>query len=418
MDVKRIAAFFMIVVLGFALIGWTSPGLLKDLRLGLDLKGGFEILYIATPIDESQSLSHEVLREAARSLEKRANKNGAEEPEVLPEGNDRIRVRIAGVTDQEKIRNILKEPASLTFRSYDGTVELRGNDFVENGAKVQFDPQTNSPIISIELKDKDKFYEVTTRIAGYGYPNNVLGIYLNDEEISSPSVNFGINSSSATITGRYTLKEANELAGTINLGALPVKLTEKYTQVVDATLGQSSLEKTIRAAIIGSILILIAMMGIYRLPGVVASITIISFIWLLLLAMYWMNATLTLPGIAAFVLGVGMAVDANIITYERIKDELRSGKSILSALKSGSQSSFRTVMDANTTTLIAGAVLFFVPLGSGAIKGFGLTLMAGIVVSIVTNVFLSRFLLNLLVRGLKIKRVGLFGVKEADVNEL
>src|SRR5690606_15551751 len=143
-----------------------------------------------------------------------------------------------------------------------------------------------------------------------------LGIYLNDEQISAPNVDTPINSNEAVITGRFTLAEAQELAGTINLGALPVKLTEKYTQVVDATLGQSSLERTVTAGLVGTLLVLIAMIGIYRIPGIVASITIVTFIWLLLLIMHWMNATLTLPGIAGFVLGIGMAVDANIITYE------------------------------------------------------------------------------------------------------
>jgi preprotein translocase subunit SecD len=416
MDFKRIIAFFLIVVCGFGLIAWTSPKIMKETRLGLDLKGGFEILYVASPIDETQTLTPDVLREAARSLEKRANGNGAEEPEVLPEGNDRIRVRIAGVTDQEKIRQILKEPANLTFRDYQGNIQLRGNDFVENGASVQFDPNTNAPIIGIKLKSKDKFYEITSKIAQIPYPNNVLAIWLNEEILYSPSVRAGINSSEAIIEGGYTLTEAKELAGTINLGALPVNLTEKYTQVVDATLGQSSLTATVTAGLIGTLLVLLAMTGIYRVPGMIASITIVIFIWLLLLVMYWMNATLTLPGIAGFVLGVGMAVDANIITYERIRDELRVGKSMLSAVKSGSASSFRTVMDANVTTLIAGIVLYI--LGSGAIQGFALTLMIGIVISILTNVFLSRFLLNLLVRGTKMTKVGYFGVKEADVREL
>jgi preprotein translocase subunit SecD len=323
MDFKRIIAFFLIVVCGFGLIAWTSPKIMKETRLGLDLKGGFEILYVASPIDETQTLTPDVLREAARSLEKRANGNGAEEPEVLPEGNDRIRVRIAGVTDQEKIRQILKEPANLTFRDYQGNIQLRGNDFVENGASVQFDPNTNAPIIGIKLKSKDKFYEITSKIAQIPYPNNVLAIWLNEEILYSPSVRAGINSSEAIIEGGYTLTEAKELAGTINLGALPVNLTEKYTQVVDATLGQSSLTATVTAGLIGTLLVLLAMSAIYRVPGMIASITIVIFIWLLLLVMYWMNATLTLPGIAGFVLGVGMAVDANIITYERIRDEIR-----------------------------------------------------------------------------------------------
>lgn len=416
MDFKRFGAFLLIIILGLGLIAWTTPDLLRGVRLGLDLKGGFEVLYIVEPIDETQKLTHDVLLEAARSIEERANKNGAEEPEVTPEGKDRIRVKIAGVTDPEKIRETLKEPANLTFRSSDGTIELRGNDFVENAASVQFDQTTQEPIISIKLKSQDKFYEITKRISQKPNPDNVLEIWLNEEMLYSPRVSQGINSDQATIEGGYTITEARQLAATINLGALPVKLTEKYAQVVDATLGKAALDKTVMAAIIGCLLVLISMVAIYRVPGIVASFTIISFIWLLLFFFHWMNATLTLPGIAGFVLGIGMAVDANIITYERIKDELRSGKSMLSSVRAGSNSSLRTVIDANVTTLIAGIVLFY--MGSGAIKGFALVLIIGIVVSMFTNVFLSRILLNLLVRGLKLKNVRYFAVKEADVREL
>jgi preprotein translocase subunit SecD len=416
MDFKRFGSFLLIIVLGFGLIAWTTPNLLRDVRLGLDLKGGFEVLYIVEPIDETQELTHEVLIEAARSIEDRANKNGAEEPEVTPEGKDRIRVKIAGVTDPVKIRETLKEPAYLTFRSSGGTIELRGDDFVENAASIQFQQTTQEPIISIELKSKEKFNEITKRISQKPAPDNVLQIWLNEEMLYSPSVRVPINSNKAIIEGGYTVAEAKKLAATINLGALPVKLTEKYAQVVDATLGKAALDKTVMAGLIGCLLVLISMAAIYRLPGIVASFTIISFIWLLLFFFHWMNATLTLPGIAGFVLGIGMAVDANIITYERIKDELRSGKSLLSAVRSGSNSSLRTVIDANVTTLIAGIVLFY--MGSGAIKGFALVLIIGIVVSMFTNVFLSRILLNYLVRGLKIKNVRLFGVKEADIREL
>src|SRR5690554_3279587 len=180
MDFKRFGSFLLIVILGFGLMAWTTPNLLDGVRLGLDLKGGFEVLYTVEPIDETQELTKTVLLEAARSIEDRANKNGAEEPEVTPEGNDRIRVKIAGVTDPVKIRDTLKEPANLTFRSSDGTIELRGNDFVENAATVQFDGTTQAPIISIELKDKDKFYEITQRISQMPYPDNVLEIWLNE----------------------------------------------------------------------------------------------------------------------------------------------------------------------------------------------------------------------------------------------
>ncbi len=415
MDFKRFGAFLLIVIVGLGLISWTTPDIIKNVRLGLDLKGGFEVLYIVEPLDETQELSHDVLLEAARSIEDRANKNGAEEPEVTPEGRDRIRVKIAGVTNPEKVRETLKEPANLTFRSSDGTIELRGNDFVENAASVQFDGTTQAPIITIELKDKDKFYEITQRISQKAPPDNVLEIWLNEERLTSPSVRQGINSNKATIDG-YSLEEARDYASKINLGALPVKLTEKYTQVVDATLGQASLDKTVTAGLIGSVFILLFMLFFYRVPGIVAVITLIAYTWLLLNIFNWMNATLTLPGIAAFVLGIGMAVDANIITYERIKDEIRSGKSILSSIKAGSKNSLRTILDANITTIIAATVLFNI--GSGAIKGFALVLIVSILASMITNVFFSRLLLFLLVRSNLVKKLSYFGVKEGEVSEL
>lgn len=212
-----------------------------------------------------------------------------------------------------------------------------------------------------------------------------MAIYLDERQLSAPVVNTVITDGSATISGNYTFEEATELASTINLGALPLKLTEKYTQVVGASLGKASLEQTVRAGLIGSILILIFMIIFYRLPGFVAAITLITYTWLLLVVFDWMNATLTLPGIAAFVLGIGMAVDANIITYERIKEEIRSGKSLLSSLKSGSKHSFRTIMDANITNIISAGVLYYV--GNGAIRGFALTTIMSIVLSVLTNIF-------------------------------
>jgi preprotein translocase subunit SecD len=411
MDVKRIAAFLLIIIVSFVTIGWTSPGILQDLRLGLDLKGGFEILYVAQPIEEGQVVTQDNLRETARSLERRANRSGAEEPEVLPEGKDRIRVRIAGVTDQEEVRKILKKPAELTFRAPDGTVELTGNDFVEGGASVQFHPDTGQPYISIEMKSAEKFRSVTEKLLGQS-----LGIYLDEEILSNPGIDEVINSKTAMITGRFKFEEAKQLADIINMGALPLKLTEKYTQSVGATLGQQSLEKTVFAALIGSAIILLYMLYFYRVPGLIAVVTLLTYSWLLLLVFNLMNATLTLPGIAAFVLGIGMAVDANIITYERIKEEIRSGKSMLSSLKAGSRNSLRTIMDANITTILAGAVLYYI--GTGAIQGFALVLIMSILASILTNVFFSRLLLYLLIRGNVMRKPAYFGVKEADIREL
>ncbi|RAV21942.1 protein translocase subunit SecD [Paenibacillus contaminans] len=409
MNAKRFVAFLLIVVLTLGAVAITSPHLVKQIRLGLDLKGGFEILYVATPIDENGTVTKASLKETARSLQKRIDKQGIAEPDITTEGEDRIRVRIAGVTDEEKVRETLKKPANLLFKGPDGTVELDGRDFVPGGATVQYD--NNQPIVAIKLQSAEKFGEVTKKLLG-----SSLGIYLDDEMISNPRIDTVINQDTAVITGRFTFEEANNLANTINLGALPLNLTEKYTQSVGASLGQLSLDQTVKAGIIASVIILAFMLIFYRLPGVVASITIVTYVWLLLLAFYLMKATLTLPGIAAFVLGVGMAVDANIIMYERIKEEIRSGKSLLSSLRAGSKHSFRTIMDANITNIIASGVLY--TFGNGGIRGFALTAIMSTIISIITNIFFSRLLIHLLIRSNLFTKPAYYGVKEAEIREL
>ncbi|WP_088832878.1 protein translocase subunit SecD [Paenibacillus tyrfis] len=410
MDIKRIVAFFAIVLIVFAAIGVTSPQLVRQVKLGLDLKGGFEILYVVEPIEPGKPVTPESLKQTAISLEKRADSLGIAEPEVTTEGSDRIRVKLAGVSNEEEVRKIIKEPAQLTFRGPDGTKEMLGSDFVEGAAKVGFDQQ-NRPMISIEVKDKEKFRKVTEKLLG-----KPLAIYLDETQLSAPIVQQVLTDGKATISGNYTYDEANKLKDTINLGALPLKLTEKYTQSVGATLGQLSLQETVKAGLVGSVLILLFMLIFYRIPGLVASISIITYSWLLLVVFDWIHATLTLPGIAAFILGIGMAVDANIITAERIKEEIRSGKSILSSMKAGSKHSFRTIMDANITNIISGFVLFYI--GNGAIRGFALTTMLSVVLSVITNVFFARFLTLLLIRSNLFKKPVYFGVKESEIREL
>jgi SecD/SecF fusion protein len=417
---KRILSFIVVVLITTGVVIGTSPGLLNSLKLGLDLKGGFEILYEAQPLEAGQSVTRQSLIQTAQSLERRINALGTTEPEVTTEGANRIRVRIAGVSNEAEVRSMLKKPAELTFRSATAEdakkpgqfskIELRGNDFVENGAVVGFD-QLNQPEISIKVKDKAKFAEITKRLL-----NKELAIFLDQELLSAPTVRGELTDGSASITGNYTRDEANKLADTINLGALPLKLTEKYSQSVGATLGQLSLDQTIRAGLIGSIIILVFMILMFRVPGLVASFCLIVHTWLVLAIFYLGGFVLTLPGIAAFVLGIGMAVDANIITYERIKEEIKTGKTIRSAVIAGSKASFRTVMDANITTIIAAAVMF--GLGTGSVRGFALVLILDIVTSILTNIFFSRFLLNLLVKADAVKKPKYFGVKESDISAL
>ncbi|MBN3525704.1 protein translocase subunit SecD [Paenibacillus apiarius] len=421
---KRVLAFLLIVVVSLGVIVWTSPSIVNSIRLGLDLKGGFEILYQASPLEPGGKITSEALKQTARSLDKRINATGTSEPEITIEGSDRIRVKIADVKNEEEVRKKLKEPSVLTFRSSDGCkeatdyckVELQGTDFVEGGASVVFN-ELHQPIVAIKLKDAGKFSEITKRLASLAQEDrNRLAIFMDEHMISDPRVSYEIPGGEATITGQRTNEEANELRDTINLGSLPLKLTEKYSQSVAATLGKLSLDQTVKAGLIGTALILLFMLIVYRLPGVIASFSLILFTWLLLIVFWLSEITLTLPGIAAFILGLGMAVDANIITYERIKEELRSGKSISSSMKAGSKNSFRTIMDANITTIIAGVVMYV--LGESQVKGFALILMMTVVVSIFTNVFLSRIFLHMLVKARVLTKPGYFGVKESEIRAL
>ncbi len=289
MDIKRIVAFFVSVAIVFAAAIWTSPHLVSNIKLGLDLKGGFEILYVAEPVEPGQQVTKESLLETARSIEQRANAQKVSEPEVTTEGKDRIRVRLAGIENEAEVREILKKPAELSFRGPDGTKEMVGSDFEVGAAKLGFD-EANRPLVNIKVKDPEKFRQVTQKLLG-----KPLAIYLDEVELSAPIVRQVLTDGTATISGNYTYEEAKKIADTINLGALPLKLTEKYTQSVGASLGQLSLQQTVKASIIASILIVLFMIVYYRVPGLVASITIVTFIWLMLLVTYLMKATLTLP---------------------------------------------------------------------------------------------------------------------------
>jgi SecD/SecF fusion protein len=397
------------VAFTISIVVFTTPNVISNVRLGLDLKGGFEVLYEAEPLHEGDVITMRALRETARSLEKRVNALGTTEPEINTEGANRIRIRLAGVEDEHKVREILKTPAELTVRGPDGKVELNGSDFVEGAAEVVFD-ELNRANILVKVKDKDKLKEISTRLL-----HQPIAFQLDDVQLAVPVIQVVLPDGATRITGNFTFEEAKELADTVNLGSLPLKLTEKYAQSVGASLGQRSLDQTLEAGIYASIFILLFMLALYRIPGLVASITLITYSWLLLLVMNLINATLTLPGIAAFVLGIGMAVDANIITYERLKDELRTGKGLSSALKAGSKHSVRTIMDANITTVVAGAVLFYV--GTGAIKGFALTLMLSIGLSVLTNVYLSQLLLRMLVKMNVFVNLKFFGVNQNELTD-
>lgn len=426
----RILAFFLITVLVGVIIGFRTPEVTGNIPRGLDLQGGFEVLYDVSPANKGDVIDREALVSTVRALENRANVLGVSEPNIQIEGK-RIRVQLAGVKDQNKAREILSTQAKLTFRDVNDKEYLNGSDLVQGAAKQTFDPQSNQPVVSVKLKDKSKFKDATSKIVAM-QPENQLVIWLDyqpgdkyKEErgkakpkfLSDPNVNEVFDTTDVVITGQFSIKEAQELANLLNAGSLPVQLDETYSTSVGAKFGEEALQSTVLAGIIGVAVIFLFMLFYYRLPGAIAVITLSAYIFVILQIFDWMNAVLTLPGIAALILGVGMAVDANIITYERIKEELKLGKSVRSAFKSGNRRSFMTIFDANLTTMLAGAVLFF--FGTSAVKGFATMLLVSIIASFVTAVFLSRILLSLLVESRWLdKKKSWFGVKKSQMLEI
>ncbi|MBG9722817.1 protein translocase subunit SecDF [Bacillus mycoides] len=427
----RIAAFFLIVLLIGGVIGAAGKDIAKGISLGLDLRGGFEILYEVKPAKKGDKIDRDALVSTVGALENRVNVLGVSEPNIQIEGEDRIRVQLAGVQDQQKAREMLSTQAKLTFRDVDDNLLMDGTDLKGGGAKQTFDEQGRASV-GLTLKSAEKFREVTEKISKMPPPTNLMVIWLDFEEgkdsykaesaktnnqkfLSAATVSQVFNQAEVSIVGgNFTVESAKELSSLLNAGALPVDLKEMYSTSVGAKFGQQALEQTIFASAIGIAIIFLFMLVFYRLPGLVAVIMLGLYIFVTLLVFNWMHAVLTLPGIAALVLGVGIAVDANIITYERLKEELKIGKSMMSAFRAGNHRSLATILDANITTIAAAGVLF--AYGNSSVKGFATSLIVSILVGFITNVFGTRFLLGLLVKSRYFdKKLSYFGVKEKDI---
>ncbi|QAS54083.1 protein translocase subunit SecDF [Halobacillus litoralis] len=436
----RIVAFFIVVLLLAATIGTTITGVTKDIKLGLDLQGGFEILYDVEPLNEEQEVNDQVLEATAESLSERVNTLGISETNISIEDQGRIRVQLAGVEDQQTARELLSTTAELSLRGTDGKEYMDGSDLVEGSAQQSFNPDTNEPIVTLKVKSASEFYDVSEEIyntpddPSTPYPDDLLVIWLDYNEntsfaeeygkedpayISAPSFrqNGPIRSNSIQISGDFTVESAKQLADILNAGSLPVNLEETYSTSVGAQFGEQAMNKTILAGFIGIAAIFIFMIAYYRFPGIIATITLSVYVYLILVVFELMNGVLTLPGIAALILGVGMAVDANIITYERIKEELKSGKTLLSAYKAGNKRSLSTILDANITTLIAATVLFI--FGTSSVKGFATMLIVSILVSFITAVYGTRLFMSLWVKSRYLnKRPKWFGVKPEDIHNI
>lgn len=428
---SRIVAFVLIMVIFAATIGTTVGGVLKDIKLGLDLQGGFEVLYEVNELKKGQEITPEVVSATAKALDKRINEIGVSEPSIEIEGENRIRVQLAGVEDQESARKLLSTSANLTFRDVDDNLLLDGDDLKPGGAKDSFDQQ-NRPIVSLTLKDAKKFADITSKIAAKPAGQNLLVVWLDFEEgvdsykaesqkakpryASAATVNQRLDTTDVMISGNFSVEETKNLSGILNAGALPVKLNETYSTSVGAQFGDDALKSTVFAGIVGVVIIFLFMLFYYRLPGFISIITLAIFTFLVLVVFDWINAVLTLPGIAAIVLGIGMAVDANILAAERIREELRVGYSVKQAFQIGSKQSLSAIVDAQLTTLLAAAVLF--QFGTSSVKGFATTLIISILLSFLTAVWGSRVLQGLLVNSGYFNNPAWFGIAKSKQHSL
>lgn len=401
----------------------------KNLNFGLDLQGGFEVFYKVESTDGSK-MNKEKLTATYKTLSKRIDALGVNEPEIILEGNDKIRVKLAGVKNPDQAREQLSTVATLSFRDTEDNL-LMTSDVLKSGAAKVSEDSSGNPAVLLTIKDKDKFYNVTNKISKQ--QNNTIVIWLdyNEQEnsyqsegkncgskesncLSAATVSEGF-ASNVIIQGNFEQEEVENLVDLINSGSLPSKLTEISSKTVGASFGDSTLSKTLVAGIIGISLIIILLILIYHFAGFISGISILLYTFLVFAVFWLIGGVLTLPGIAAVVLGIGMAVDANVITFSRIKDELYEGKSLQHAFKEGSKSSLRTILDSNITTLLVAIIMF--SYGESSVKGFATVLIITIIVTMFTMVFITRILLGLFVKtNFFNKRTNLFiHVKDKDI---
>lgn len=384
--------------------------LFKSLNFGLDLQGGFEILYQVSPIDGSK-MNKDKLNATYKSMLKRIDTLGVSEPEITLEGEDKIRVKLAGVTNKEQARETLSTVATLTFRDSEDNLLMSSNVLEAGGAKLTKD-SSGRPAVSLAVKDKDTFYKVTNAVKDY--KKNVIVIWLDYNEmtdsyahegsacgtsesncISAATVSEGF-ASDVIIQGNFTDEEASNLVDLINSGSLPAKLTEISSKTVGASFGDATLTMTMYAGIAGILAIIILLIGIYNFAGIISAVSVLLYT-LLVFASFWLiGGVLTLSGIAALILGIGMAVDANVLTFARIKEELLKGRSLETAFKNGSKASLGTILDANLTTILVAIIMFW--LGESSVKGFATMLIINIIVTMVTMVGITRILMKMFIK--------------------
>ena len=363
-----------------------------NIKQGLDLSGGVYIVYEA----DKEDVTAEEMQAAVSLIQGRMDWNGWTEAEVAQEGTNRIRVDIPGVENAEEAIREIGQTAQLSFVDETGKVLLTGDMVADATKQVGAIKQgcNAEPYVALKFNDEGKQLFAEATAANIGKP---IYIVMDGEVISAPMVQSAITTGEASITGSFTGESAEELASLIRAGSLPFNLNVIQMKNVGARLGADALATGVKAGAIGLALVLIFMLVVYKVLGFAADLALIIYVGLELILLNAFNITLTLPGIAGIILSVGMAVDANVVIFERLKEELVEGKTLRVAVKNGFSRALPAILDGNVTTLIAAVVLFF--LGSGTVKGFATTLSMGIIISMFTALVVTRLIVNGLMQG-------------------
>ena len=391
----KIGFIFLIIALAVGLYGFYG------INLGLDLEGGSHIVLQAQPT-EDRDIDNEVMTGILSVIERRVNQIGLSEPVIQREGSDRIIVELPAVDNPSEAISTIGRTAMLTFR-IDGETVMSGENISD--ARASHD-EYGRPVVTFSLNREGarEFENITRRHMG-----QQMGVYLDEERLTNPTIQAVIRDS-GQITGYNSVEEAQEHAILIREGALPVPVEVIESRTVGPTLGAIAIQQSIRAGLLGLLLVAAYIVFYYKFPGLIAAISLIIYGVIFMGTLSGLQAVLTLPGIAGLILSIGMAVDANIIIFERIKDERKSGKTLRAAIDAGFKRAYMTIVDANVTTLITASILAYFT--SGAVRGFAVTLIIGIVVSMFNAFFITKTLIDLSSGTNLLQSARAFGVRE------
>lgn len=414
----------LLLLVALVIVGSILVITIKPTVLGLDLQGGTQLTLQAKPSDKVKRITPEVMRGVQAVMEQRLNGLGVSEVVIQLKGSDQVLVQLPGIKDPDRAERLLGDTAQLEFRGEKPVVggapgefaktDLGGSDLINAYPQALQGGKGWEVALEFTPAGGEKFARLTGELGGTG---RRLGVYLDAKPISTPTVGAefagrGITGGKAVITGSFSAQEASELSIKLKAGALPVPVEVIENRTVGATLGADSVRQSLYTGIAGTVLVLIFMVAYYRLPGIVADIALVIYGLSTFAIFKLIPVTLTLPGIAGFILSIGMAVDANVLIFERTKEELRAGKQLFTSVEAGFKRAFSSIFDSHITSLISCAVLFY--LGTGLVKGFALTLAIGLLVNLFTAITCSRTLLLTMLNFPSLRKPSLFGIKDKD----